>query len=100
MAVTVNWDDMDQTILLCLFEGRWSWDELHAAVMEAMHLLDGQDHPVDFILDMEQARGIPMNGMAQMSRFSGVTHPHMRLRVIVGGGGMLVSLLNTFIKLY
>jgi hypothetical protein len=54
MAVDLYWDDDSQTRLLCVFDGRWTWDELRAVFRTISRITRGVDHEVSAIIDLRR----------------------------------------------
>lgn len=54
MAIDLYWDDDEHTTLLCEFNGRWTWDELHAVIRTIQNLSAKEDRVLRAIVD---ARG-------------------------------------------
>jgi len=100
MPTRVEWVDAEQTILLYVFEDPWTWPEMYVILNQSWNMLESGEGPVDSIVDMQHGRNVPMNVMAQFIRLARVQHPRTRLRILVSGGGMMMTMLNLFVKIY
>jgi hypothetical protein len=78
MGVTVIWDDEKQTTQRYIYEGLWTWDEAHEALVEGQQQLDSVDYPVDSIVDMSDTKFIPSGAMVHLKRIFalGGAHPN------------------------
>jgi hypothetical protein len=54
MAVELYWDDDSLTRLLCVFDGRWTWDELRSVFKTIGSITDEVDHEVSAIIDLRK----------------------------------------------
>lgn len=59
MPIHIGWEDGNQTILRCHLEGRWNWEEFHAATEQAIALLQQVEHETYIIMDTTPCRGMP-----------------------------------------
>ena len=50
MKISIVWDDPDQTIIYCSYEGEWVLEEYLAALNQGVRLMRSVDHPVDVIV--------------------------------------------------
>lgn len=63
MAITVEWDNPEQTVLRLTFFGSWNCDELHRAVDIAEAMAAECSNPVDAIVDMTNAESLPTGSL-------------------------------------
>lgn len=59
MAIQLYWDDEQLTTLLCVFEGRWTWDELRAIFKTIRQITQDIDHEVAAIIDLRKMQTAP-----------------------------------------
>ena len=59
MAIDLYWDDDEQTVILCEFNGRWTWDELHAALGTIKQLSVERDQTFGAIIDVRNGMHLP-----------------------------------------
>lgn len=59
MAIELYREGEPLTTLLCVFNGRWSWDELFATLRKIKQLTQEVDHEVAAILDVRQGMHLP-----------------------------------------
>jgi hypothetical protein len=62
MAIELYWDDDALTTLLCVFDGRWSWDELFAVIKKISQITQDVPHEVAAIIDVRKGSQLP-NGL-------------------------------------
>lgn len=59
MAIDLYWDDDELTTLLCVFDGRWKWDELYATLRTIKHITEDVTHEVTAIIDIRKGMSFP-----------------------------------------
>lgn len=59
MPIDLYWDDNEQTVMLCEFKGRWSWDELHAVLHTIKKLSAQRQQVFGAIIDVREGLHIP-----------------------------------------
>lgn len=100
MGIRVIWDNEEKTILRYVYEGRWDQTDFNKAYAEAKTMLDGVNHKVGIIIDVQDSHLIP-NGIISRSR-PVVTNPSLNegLIVIVGANAFIRSLADTFGRIW
>ena len=59
MAITVEWHNVEYTVLRLKFLGSWNWDELDRAIDIAASLAADRPFPVGAIIDLTNADTLP-----------------------------------------
>lgn len=59
MSIDLYWDDDDQTVLLCEFNGKWTWDELQNVLKAIKKLSDERGRVFGAIVDVRNGMTIP-----------------------------------------
>jgi hypothetical protein len=59
MAIELYWDDDSLTRMLCVFDGRWSWNELLATLKTIQQITHDLPHQVDAIIDVRKGAHFP-----------------------------------------
>jgi dihydrofolate reductase len=59
MAIDLYWDDDNLTTLLCIFDGRWTWNDLHATMKTIKQITDDLPHEVSAIIDVRKGAHLP-----------------------------------------
>ncbi len=54
MAIDLYWEDDALTTLLCVFDGRWTWEELRATFKTIRKITDDVEHEVAAIIDVRK----------------------------------------------
>lgn len=81
MAIDLYWDDDNLTTLLCIFDGRWTWSDLHATLKTIQQITDDLPHEVAAIIDVRKGAHLP-EGM-----FSAQSLEKAKQLVRLGEGG-------------
>jgi hypothetical protein len=97
MAVQVNWDDKEHTILLYTFACTWTWDELYTAIDEGLALTESISHTIYIIVDFQKSRGLPPKAFSHFNHIKSFTNEQAELVVVVGGRTVLLTLFNLFV---
>jgi hypothetical protein len=101
MAIDLYWDDDEQRALLCVFDGRWNWDELYATLKTIRNITEDLPHEVAAIIDIRKGMHFP--GGAALSAQS-LDNARQLLTMsdsgtgaiyIVGGGGVIRTIYDT-----
>lgn len=89
MPIDLYWDDEEQTALLCVFEGRWSWDELFATLKTIMQLTANIEPEIPAIIDVRKGFMLPdglftLNTLEQAKRLLSLNDGKTGLMLVVG----------------
>jgi hypothetical protein len=99
MAITIEWDNNEQTALLCEYRDKWTWEEFFAAGEKSMDMQNQVGHKVDLILDMRETT-IP-NGVAlKFRKIANIKTPNTGILVLVTNSDMVRMLFNLFTNMY
>ncbi len=88
MAVHIQWDNSEKTVLRYDFEGRWTWQEFMAIFPQAKTMASTVQHTVHSIVNPldDKSRGyLPPNTLAQVVQLYRGAPPNIGATVIVGG---------------
>ena len=87
MKNTIVWDDPEQTILHCSYEGEWVLDEYLASLDQGVHLMQSVDHRVDVIVHAVNAAAQtpPLWGLRSWRYAVMNAPPNAGLTVVVPG---------------
>lgn len=102
MAITVEWDNLEQTVLRLTFIGGWNWNELFRAIDVAEAMSMQRLAKVDAIIDLSDAETLPA-GLVLDPTFRAnaqklarrATGQHGRI-IVVGATPWMASLYNMF----
>jgi hypothetical protein len=103
MPVKVIWDNDAKTIQRYVYEGRWTWDELYAALSEGQKMLDTVDHLVDGIVDLQGKSYVPSNALVHLKRVMELmsAHPNVSdITVFLRAEAFVKALTEMLRKLY
>jgi hypothetical protein len=59
MSIDLYWDNDDQTVMLAEFNGRWTWDELYAALNTIKKMSQERERVFGAIIDVRDGLHIP-----------------------------------------
>jgi hypothetical protein len=100
MAVSVQWDNPEKTVIRFDYDAHWVWDDFHHAVDQAFLMVDEIDHEVASILDMTHSLGMPPNAMAHARTLTQHQHPRIAVQVTVGGNRFVKLMTDAFVRMY
>lgn len=100
MSIELYWDDDEQTVMLCEFNGRWTWDELHAMLLKVKRVSQERQQVFGAILDVRNGMQIPGGNLLSRQTLDNF-QKLMRLGsdgkgpvVVLGMGGMVKSVFD------
>jgi hypothetical protein len=100
MTVTVSWYDPKQEIVLYVFEGHWTWDELYAAYNQAIVMEKSAPYRVDVVLDLLKSKSVPANALLHVKNISNKQPENLGLTVIVTPNAFVRALYNAGTQFY
>ncbi len=100
MAVEINWDDDQRTIVRMKLIGRWGWEDAYEGSKQGYDLLDSVDHVVNVIIDMRQSTGLPLLAMTHARNMIAKRHPRTGMTVFLGVNSLFLTLWKAFAKSY
>lgn len=106
MAIKVHWDNEAKTIIRQTFDGRWTWDDLYAALACVANMSASVSHRVDAIVDVSRADLIPggsifnLNSKRHADKLASRSDLNRGTIVVVGANGLMRTLYDTFRSLY
>ncbi|MEQ8673648.1 MAG: hypothetical protein RLP44_06650 [Aggregatilineales bacterium] len=59
MAININWQNSEKTIVLWEFVAPWTWVEFYDAIAEQKKLMSSDQQTIDFIADFSNAYPLP-----------------------------------------
>ncbi|MEO8612205.1 MAG: hypothetical protein ABI690_30200 [Chloroflexota bacterium] len=84
MGVKVQWDNSDKTIIQMIYEGRWQWDDVRAAVVELNQMIDSVDNNVVHVISNRgSASWTPGNYATNLQEIIQLLHPRAGYRVFI-----------------
>ena len=100
MAIEVQWDNPEKTILRQKFEGKWTGKEYYDSLDEMSKLLKQVDHRVHLIGDMTYSVGIPaLNLLAASGRVIKMVENQFSTVTIVKAHSYFQSLVNAVLRM-
>src|SRR5262245_55800077 len=84
MAIRVEWDNDEKTVIRYVIESPWTWEEMRIAADTSNVMLDEVGRKVHFIYDMQKSTRVPEGALTHLSRFIGKEHRLTGQAVVVG----------------
>ncbi len=101
MPLNYSWSDEAPGILLCVFDGEWTWDEIFSQLKAIMEMTEASPEPIiDTIADVSKSRRFPTGNLAQMRRMMTYATPKAGLCVIVGEHLLIETAVRTFRRVF
>src|SRR5262245_11542022 len=100
MPVTSGWYNTSHDIVLYVFEGRWTWDELYSAYNQAIALEKSVPYRVDVVLDLLRSRAVPPNALLHVKNISNKQPDNLGLTIIVTPNAFVRALYNAGTQFY
>ena len=97
MAITVEWDNPEKTIVCYHFEERWTWEEFFEARKQAQTIISGVDHKVGVIMNTPPKIVLPSNVLTHSLTSLRHMSPNTVIVVFIAGKSflnMMVSLMS------
>jgi len=101
MPVSVNWFDVEETILLYTFEGNWTWKEFRETDEPIWDLIANADCRIDIFVDLTTINKLPL-GVQDIFQMEGEgAIPTKEGEIIMIGASLLMKILvGSFRRLY
>src|SRR5258705_6013933 len=100
MAITVQWDNPEQTIIRFEYSGQWTFRDLFDAMHEARNLMDSVGHRVHGIIDMRESKLMPNGALSLGRNVTMRKHPNQGKTVIIGANSFARTLYDVYRKVY
>jgi len=100
VAIDLYWEDDALTTLLCVFDGRWTWEELRATFKTIDRITHDVEHEVAAIVDVRKMQ-IDANvifsaqGLAFAKEVLGMSKEGTGAIVVIGTNKVLKSIFET-----
>lgn len=102
MGINVRWDNDEQTIIRYAFDGRWTWNDLYAALDRVQEMAASVEHRVDAIIDLTRADLMPagvffsLDGRKNAQKLASKADAARGLIVIAGANAFIRSVYDAF----
>jgi hypothetical protein len=100
MPIHVSWGSAQKTYTIFRFEGKWTWDEYHAAVAAGYELVKDCPYTVNILIDMSDCRLFPQNLISHFGSSMSQPPKAFDLAVIVTASRFIEVLATTIERLY
>ncbi len=100
MPVTSGWHTPSKDIVMYVFEGRWTWDELYSAYNQAIEMEKSVPQRVDVVLDMLKSKAVPPNALLHVKNISNKQPDNIGLTIVVTPNGFVRALYNAGVQFY
>lgn len=101
MPIELFWDDDTQTVMLCEFNGRWTWDELYRVLATTRRLSEERGRIFGAIIDVRKGSTVPggtIFNRESLDRFRGIRQMAANGRgpvVVLGMNGLIKTIIDT-----
>ena len=92
MAITVQWENLEKTIVCQTYNGVWPLEELPEAISKSADLINSVDHPVDVIIDLTD-NGVETFSVLSSLRSIERKEPKNQRAVVIIGATFTVNML-------
>lgn len=99
MAVTISWEDLDETVIRVTFISRWSWADALEAKETIRAMVEPATDKVSVIICWENENWMPGNYQRNVLNIANETHPNLRLVVIVRKNPVFMQFFRLFASL-
>jgi hypothetical protein len=96
MPIDLYWDDDEQTVLLCEFNGTWTWDELQKVLKTIKRLSEESGRVFGALVDV--SKGITVPGGSIFNREALSQFQKMRQLGADGRGPVVIVGMNSIIR--
>lgn len=100
MPIHVSWGNPQKTYTLFRFEGKWTWEEYHAAVAQGFELVKDCDYTVNILIDMMECRLFPQNLLSHFGTSMRQPPKAFDIAVIATSSRFIEVLASTIEKMY
>ena len=102
MPVEVKWRDENQTVILQIFSGRWTWDEFYEYNSHRIpEMMRQVNHTVHIVSDFTAGQSLPIGGAITHARNVVSHYPDNWGTLIVVSNNMFIqSMVNIFGKVF
>jgi len=102
MPITLSWFDDKHSIILCTFEGQWTWQEYTYLEKNIWDFIENADYRIDILADWSLSAGFPLGLMDIIHRIGENRVPEQTKSMVVNisQSPMLKILIGAFRRLY
>ncbi len=83
MAISVCWDNEEQTALRVVYAERWNWRDHRLALDTVNTLLNTVNHKIDLVLDLQESEPLPQSMLVETIASEQVIHPNWTGTVMI-----------------
>ena len=98
MAISVQWDNPEQTAVMIVYTRPWTWKEFDAAIAQMLTLFNSVNHQVHVIFDIRNGGFPPPDAMTRFKKVTEIQHPNGGLLVFIAPT-ILVQFVNSIAKI-
>lgn len=92
MAITVEWDNPEKTIVLFTNAGNQTWEEFFAAARQANEMIRSVSHDVALIIDGRSLKTIPPSALTHFRNAVKALPPNTKVVVTVSDSHFLQAI--------
>ncbi len=87
MPFDISWNDEQQTVILCVAQGEWTWEAYHHGLEQIVQLANGVAHPV-YVINIRGATTVTPAG-------SGIPHYQRAAKIMPANVRQTILVSNT-----
>jgi hypothetical protein len=92
MTIMNAWYDERKQIVLTVFDGTYTWEDVYQCAQEVNALAAEVNYPVANIIDMSKGGSVPANAASHSKRLRELRHPQIQLEIVVGATSYMKTL--------
>jgi hypothetical protein len=100
MAISLQWENEEKTIIHWTFDGPWTWADFETAQAEFHAMLRTVEHLVDVLADMRHAPALPRDTFANFKRMERKVVPNRDRVVLVTESMFIRGMARTFNQVF
>lgn len=94
MAITIEWANEDQTVILYQIASPWSWEDGEAAKDQLHQMIDAVGHRVDCIFEVSHVGALPRNTLQVVFERYDFIPKNVGLYVVVGAPSSIKAVVD------
>jgi hypothetical protein len=94
MPITICWDNEEKTIIRCLLEGIWNWNELIDQHAKTQSMFADVGCPTAIIIDMSESNYVPSGSSTHFKLLLKDFYPQTERVVFVGANNYFQKLIS------
>lgn len=94
MPISVDWGNADKTYTVFTFQGKWTWEEYHAAIEKGVDMVSDKPYVVNILIDMLDCNLFPNNMLSHFNTSMRQPPKKFDLAIVVSTSGFIQAIAN------